>query len=104
MLRLLLIVPEPVPKFSEVGKAVMVLFRAAKRFITPVPACCTVALVLGAVVAGPAVLIKSERYCAMVSPGRAPFKTAAAPATSGLEKLVPPVSMKPDGSYEPPSE
>src|SRR5260370_24137154 len=102
-LRLLLIAPAPVPKLSEVGNAVMVLLRAAARFKTPFPACCTVAAAAGLIVAGPVLLIRSERDCGTVSPGRAAFKTAAAPATKGLEKRGPPGSMKPDGSYDPPS-
>ena len=39
--------------------------------------------------AGAAVLISNDRYCAASRPGRAAFKTAAPPATSGDAKLVP---------------
>src|SRR5258708_38307799 len=88
-LRVLLTVPAPVPKLSEVGYAVTVLLRAAARFITPAPACCTVAPAVGLTVAGPALLIKSERYCATLSPGRAPFKTAATPPPRGREEPIP---------------
>ena len=94
----LLIAPEPVPKFNAVGYAATVPPRAAATFSTPLPACWTVAGTPGPDVAAPALLIRSERYCGCVRPGRAAFRTAAAPAASGVEKLVPAVSIKPDGS------
>src|ERR1035441_9999962 len=94
--------PEPVPKFNAVGYAATVPPRAAATFSTPAPACCTVAGTPGPEVGGPALSIKSERYCATVSPGRAALRTAAAPAARGAEKLVPAVSIKPDGSQDSP--
>jgi len=53
-------------------------------------------------VPGAAPLINSERYCCTVSPGRAAFSTAAAPAINGVEKLVPLVSIKPLALYDSP--
>src|SRR5215468_7305939 len=47
--------------------------------------------------------MSSDRYCAAVSPGRAPFNSAAPPATNGAAKLVPSTTVKPEGSYRSPS-
>ena len=66
---------------------------AANRFNIPAPPCDTLAAAPKATVAGVAPLINSERYCCIVSPGRAALRTAAAPAASGEEKLVPAVSL-----------
>src|SRR5262249_53333923 len=77
----------PAAKLSEVGKAAAVPRRAALRFRIPAPVSCTVPD------QAPAVLISRDRYWAPVSPGRAALRTAAAPASSGEEKLVPCVSV-----------
>src|SRR5450756_1088111 len=68
----------------------------------PAPACDSVAATPSPAVAVAAPLIRSERYCCTVRPGRAALSTAAAPATSGVEKLVPLVSMKPLALYDSP--
>src|SRR5438034_1146263 len=96
--------PSTVPKFSDVGYAASVLSTAAFRFNTPAPPCETVAGTPSPAVARVALLISRDRYCATVSPGRAAFNTAAAPAARGVEKLVPAVSMKPDALYDSPLE
>ena len=83
----------PEPKLSDVGYAATVPFKAAARFRTPAPACCTPAALPASLVAAVALLMRSDRYCCCVSPGRADFKTAAAPAARGAEKLVPAVSI-----------
>src|SRR5262249_21002489 len=74
-------------KLRDTGAAVAEPRNAALRFSRPEPVCCTVPD------QAVALLMSSDRYCAAVSPGRAAFRTAAAPARSGVEKLVPCVSV-----------
>src|SRR5690242_8639686 len=66
----------------------------------PAPVVCTGTEVPAASAGGLALLIRSDRYCAAVSPGRAALSRAAAPVTSGAEKLVPSASLiNPVGPY-----
>ena len=96
--------PPPEPRLSETGDTAAEAFSAAKTFSNPAPACWMCALDPGEENARSAELIRSDRYCWAVSPGRACLMSAAAPATRGAEKLVPCDSVKPVGSYKSPEE
>src|ERR1700728_5259840 len=81
--------PVPAPKLIEVGATASVERTAALRSSKPAPASCTCWDSPGGEKAGAALLISSERYWRAVNPGRPPSGTAAAPAITGVEKLVP---------------
>src|SRR6202050_2958946 len=81
--------PVPAPKLMEVGATASVERTAALRSSKPAPASCTCLDCPGGQKAGAAPFIKRERYWRAVTPGRAASSTAAAPAISGVEKLVP---------------
>src|SRR6266849_6268415 len=90
--------PRLTPNDNDEGDAAPLASRAALRSSNPAPACWTCAGTPGLENAGAAVLISSDRYCATLKPGRAAFRTAAAPATIGDDKLVPSTLKKPLGS------
>src|SRR5438034_1917996 len=94
----------PTPKASDVGVAAPLARRAALMSSIPAPASCTRAGTPGCRKAGAAVFTKSDRYCVTVSPGRASFNNAAAPATIGDEKLVPSTWLYPLASYRSPGD
>ena len=79
----------PAPKPSEVGYTAAVASNAEAAFNDPAPACCTPSCTVPDLTAVEE-LIRSDRYCTAVKPGLADFNSAAAPATVGAEKLVPP--------------
>src|SRR5260370_6141500 len=84
--------PSPTWKLKEAGAAVTVAFNDAAMFRIPAPVCCAVPD------AGLAALISSDRNWALLSPGLAALSRAAAPATTGPEKLIPCVIVNPLGS------
>src|SRR5579885_1092490 len=88
------------PKLSDTGDAVTSVFNAAAMSSRPLPAESMLALAPWAVeTIFAAVFTSADLICAGVKPGFACFTRAAAPATIGVEKLVPLNMLKPLGSY-----
>ena len=79
----------PAPNNREEGEAVAVALSAAARSSCPAPVCWIREGAPFTPSTGVVVLMSRERYWSTVRPGRALFRTAAAPATMGVEKLVP---------------
>ena len=95
-----------VPKLTETGETVSADASAAEALRRPLPEESTVmGFPFAEVTTFEAVLTSADLICAGVNAGLACFRSAAAPATSGEEKLVPLNEVKPLGSnWTPPAE